>query len=119
MSISLFVVGAMYFVTSAKTCTMMIEVSSEQWISQLFTIYRVLLLCCSMCCYTAVVAAATVLVLPAAVRHRVPEGQVCCCFIESDPSVLFLFIHTRFIFDGTPGQCCCVAFTASICLHPR
>ena len=115
MSISLFVVGAMYFVTSAKTCTMMIEVSSEQWISQLFTIYRVLLLCCSMCCYTAVVAAVAVPLLPAAVRHRVPEGQFWLWFNESDPSVFFLFIQTQF---KHPWQYC-VAFTASFCLHLR
>ena len=40
--------------------------------------------------YTAnFVAAAAVLLLPAAVRHRVPDGQIWCWFIESDPSVLF------------------------------
>ena len=72
----------------------------------------------ALCCYTAVVASA----------------ECCCCFlllfvivctmakfcwlIESDPSVFFLFIQTRFSFDGTPWQYC-VAFTASICLYPR
>ena len=25
-----------------------------------------------------------------AVRHRVPDGQICCCFIKSDPSDVFL-----------------------------
>ena len=29
------------------------------------------LCCCSVCCYTAVVAVA--------VRHRVPDGEICCC----------------------------------------
>ena len=45
--------------------------------------------------YTAVVAAA-VLLLPAAVCHRVPDGQIWCWFVESDPSVFFLFNQTRF-----------------------
>ena len=39
------------------------------------------------------------LLLLAAVRHRVPDGQIWCWFIESDPSVFFLFIQTRLIFD--------------------
>ena len=33
----------------------------------------------------------------AAVRHRVPDGKICCWFIESDPSVFFLFTQTRLI----------------------
>ena len=49
--------------------------------------------CCSVCRYTIIAAAATVLLLPAAVRHRVPDGQICCWIIESDPSVSFLFIQ--------------------------
>ena len=65
-----------------------------------------LLYCC--CCYSS-----------SAVRHRVPDGQICCWFIESHHSVFFLFIQTRFILDGTPWQSYCVAFSASICLHPR
>ena len=44
---------------------------------------------------TAVVGAA-VLLLPAAVRHRVPDGQICCWFIESDPGVLFLLFQSSF-----------------------
>ena len=44
------------------------------------------------------------LLLPAAVRHRVPDDQICCWFIEYDPSVLFLFIQTRFIFDVPLGS---------------
>ena len=55
------------------------------------------------------------LLLPAAVRHRVPNVQICCWFVESDPSVFFLFIQRRFIFDRPPWQYCCVAFTALIC----
>ena len=38
---------------------------------------------------TAIAAAAAALLLPAAVRHRVPDSQICCWFIESDPSVFF------------------------------
>ena len=52
-----------------------------------------------VCCYAAVaavVAAAAVLLLPAAVCHRVPDGQIWCWFVESDPSVFFLFNQTRF-----------------------
>ena len=52
--------------------------------------------CCSVCSCTDV-AAATVLLLPAAIRHRVPDGQICCWFIDSDPSVFFIFNQTRFI----------------------
>ena len=62
--------------------------------------YRVLLLpllLLLLCCYTAVVAAVAVLLLPAAVRHRGPDGQICFWFIESDPSVFFLFNQTKFI----------------------
>ena len=32
------------------------------------------------------------------------------------PVFTFLFVHTRFVFYGTPWQYC-VAFTASICLY--
>ena len=45
-----------------------------------------------MWCCTAVVAAAA-----AAVVHRVPDGKNCCGFNESDSSVFFLSIQTRFI----------------------
>ena len=31
----------------------------------------------------------------AAVRHRMPDGQISYWFIESDPSVFFLFVQTR------------------------
>ena len=72
---------------------------------------------CVVTC-TAVVPAAAVLLLPAAVRHRVlPDDKFCCWFVESDPSVFFLFIQTRFLFDVPLGST--VAFTASICLHSR
>ena len=71
----------MYFVTSVKISTMMMEVSSEQSRSQLYMhAYRVqlpLLLLLLLCViYAAVVAAAAVLLLPAAVRHRVSDGQM-------------------------------------------
>ena len=69
-------VGATCFVTSTKTCTMMTKVLSEQTRSQFYMHTECCgrRCCCSVCCYTAVVAAAAVLVLPAAVRHRVPGG---------------------------------------------
>ena len=35
-------------------------------------------------------------VVAAAVRHRVSDGNHCCWFIESDSSVFFLVIQTRF-----------------------
>ena len=56
----------------------------------------------ALCCYTAVVAAAA-----AAVRHRLPDAQFFCWFTESDPSVFFLFIRTRFIFDAPPLAVLC------------
>ena len=45
-----------------------------------------------LCCYPAVLLLLQVTVLPlaAAVRHRVPDGKMCCWFIEYDPSVFFL-----------------------------
>ena len=46
--------------------------------------------CCSVCCYADAVAAA-VLLLPAAVRHRVPDDKIYCWFIESYPSVFIDF----------------------------
>ena len=63
--------------------------------------------CCRcMCCYAAVVAAAAVLL--AAVRRRVPDGKICCWFIEADFSVL-LFYFSSFKHDFV-----FYAFTASI-----
>ena len=58
----------------------------------------------ALCCYIAVVAAATDLLLPAAVRHCVPDGKICCWFIESDPSVFFLFIQTQFTLNAPLGS---------------
>ena len=54
------------------------------------------------------------LLLLAAVRRRVPDGKICCWFIESDSSVFFLFIQTRYILNVLLGST--VAFTASIFL---
>ena len=53
------------------------------------------------------------LLLPAAVRHRVPDAEISCWFIESDPSERYN------ILDVPLGStyCCCVAFIASIRLH--
>ena len=86
---------------------MMIEVSSEQSRSQLYIHTERCCRCCSffVCSYTAVVAAAAaVLLLAAAVRRRVPDGQICCWFIESNATVLHLFIQTRFIFHVPLGS---------------
>ena len=85
------------FATSVNICTMMIEVSSKLSSSQfdMHTECCCCCCCCSVSCYTAVaVAAAAVLLFPAAVRHRVPDGQICCWFIESDHSVLLLSNQT-------------------------
>ena len=57
------------------------------------------------------------LLLAAAVRHRVREGKICCWCIESDASVSFLLIQTNLVFIVPLGST--VAFTASICSHPR
>ena len=51
-----------------------------------------------LCCYTAV-AAAAVLLLAAAARHGVPDGNICCRFIASNPSVFFLLFIQRDFFD--------------------
>ena len=37
-------------------------------------------------------------------RHREPDGQICCWFIEFDPSVFLLFTQTRFVFDVPLGS---------------
>ena len=63
------------------------------------------------------VAAAAVVLLPDDVCHRVPDGKFCYWLNESDSSVLFLFIQTRFSFNVPHDST--VAFTASICLRPR
>ena len=69
-------------------CTMMIEESSEQSRSQFYMHTECRChcchCCCVVCCYTAVVvlAAAAVLLLPADVRHRVQDGQICRWSIE-------------------------------------
>ena len=111
-------VGVLYLVISQKICTNMIEVSSKQSRSHFYVCMHTecccRCCCCSVSCYIAV-AAAAVLLFPAAVRHRVPDGQIWCWFVESDPSVLFFFIQTRF-FLCTPWQYC-IAFTVSICLR--
>ena len=87
-----FVVGAMCFVTSVKICTMMIEVLSDQSRCQFYIHTECCCCCCccccAVCCNTAVGDAAALLLLPATgVRHRVPDGQICCWFTESDPSI--------------------------------
>ena len=46
-----------------------------------------------------------------AIRHRVPDDQIYCWFIESDPSVFSP--HSKAIYfecTRTPWQYCCVAF---------
>ena len=49
----------------------------------------------ALCCSTADLAAAALPLVRAAVRRRVPDGHICCWFIETDLSVFFLFIQTR------------------------
>ena len=87
-------------------CTMMIEVSSEQPTRQFYMHTDCSCCRCSVCCYPAVVTAAPVLLLPAAVGHRVPDGQIYCWFIGPDSSVLFRFFQTRFISDIPIGSTC-------------
>ena len=104
---------------NTKICTMMIEVSSEQSRSQfyMYTECCCRCYCCSVCCYSAV-AAAAVLLIPAAVRHRVPDGK----FVAGSLNLIPVFTFSSFkrdIFYGTPWQSYCFAFKASICLHPR
>ena len=112
----------MYFVISAKVCTMMSEMSSEQSRSQLYIIYICLqsaaaaaALCVALLLLWLLAAAA--MLFPTAVRHRVPDGQIWCWFIEYDLSVFFLFIQTRFFFYPPPGST--VSPLVSIGLHPR
>ena len=67
----------------------------------------------SLCIQSAAAAAGALcvamLLLAAAVRHGVPDGKICCWFIEADPSVFFIFIQTFFFFVPLGGT---VAFTA-------
>ena len=63
----------------------------------------VLIYFCCLCgfvyCYPAI-AVAAVLLLAAAVLHRVPGDTILLLWFDaSDSSVLFLFIQTRFIFN--------------------
>ena len=60
------------------------------------------------------------LLLADAVRHCVPDVQMCCWFIGSDSSVFFLLIQTWLSFKVPLGSIL-VAFTASILpiRHPR
>ena len=106
MPISLFLLSApCILLPECKICTMMTEESSEQSRFQFYIyIYRVLLpllpllplllrcvllYCC--CCSSSTAASCCCC-------NRVPDGQIWCWFIESEPSVFFLFIQTRFIF---------------------
>ena len=68
-----------------------------------------------LCIYAYRVLLPLLLLLLAAVRHRVPDGKIVCWFIESGSSVFFLFTQTRFTFNVLLGST--VAFTASICLY--
>ena len=81
---------SLFLCSSVKVCTIMIEVSSKQSRSQLYMHTECCCCrcccCCSVRCYT--VAAAAVPLLPAAVRHRVPDGQICW-FVESVPVFSF------------------------------
>ena len=70
-----------------------------------------------LCCYAMLLLLLQLLLLllAAAVPHRVADGKICCWFIASDSSVLFLSIQTLFIFNVHLGSD--VAFAASICLQ--
>ena len=76
--------------------------------------YRVLLPLC-VAILPVVSAASAVLLLPGAVRHRVPDGKICCWFIESDPSVFFSF--KRDLLLMYPWEYC--RFSGLDLLHPR
>ena len=98
-----------YFVTSVKICTMMIEMSSKQSISQLHTVYYIYYI------YICIQSAAAGAAMCVAILLLLLQKQCCCflllfvivcriakiwcCFIEPHPSVVFLFIQTLFIFD--------------------
>ena len=56
----------------------------------------------------------------AAIRYREPDGNICCWSIESDSSVFFLFIQTRFIFNAVLGSTCCRIYGLDLpVVHPR
>ena len=60
-----------------------------------------------VCCYTAVVAGVAVLLLPAAVRHRVPDGKNVAGSLNLIP--VFFSLHSNAIyFLYTPWQYCCI-----------
>ena len=63
--------------------------------------------CCCYCCSVLLYCCCCCSSGSAAVRHRVPDGKNGCWLIESDLSVFFLFIQSRFIFQCTPWQYCC------------
>ena len=59
--------------------------------------------CCAaallMCCYTVVVAAA--------VRHRVPDGKICCCgSLHLIPVFFFLLFKHTLLIEKTWQYCC-------------
>ena len=69
----------------------------------------------AVCCYTVVAAAAAA--ASCCCSSPCAGWQICCWFIASDSTVLFLFFQRRFSFNLPLDST--VAFTASIFLHPR
>ena len=49
--------------------------------------------CCSVCCYTALL-----LLHAAAVRHRVPDGKICCCSSLHLVQMFFSLHHSHTIY---------------------
>ena len=124
-----FVVGSMSLVSTVKTS---IEVSCEQPTSQLcIDAYRVLVLLLPLlCCYIIVLGggggssggggvAVAVLLLPAAVRHRVPGGHVGAGSLNLIP--LFSFSSSYRDFVCTPWLYYFVSHLRSrfAFIHPR
>ena len=110
-----------YFIASYITCCPKREealeiynVISEVLVLDLLVVYKIqysswmylyipamYFCCCSvLCSYTTAVAAAV------AVRHRVPDGKICCCgSLHLIPVVLSLHSNTNY-FQCTPWQYC-------------
>ena len=78
----------LYCTTSHLACIYAYKVLLPLPLPLLLPLPLPLLLLFCMCCYSAVVAAAP------AVRQRVPDGKICCWFVESDPS-LYLSLHSN------------------------
>ena len=118
-----FFVGAMFFPTSVRIC-MMIEVSSEQSGSQFYMHTECCCRCCCCCCCSVL--------LYCYCCCRSSAAASCCCssscagrskFVAGSSSLMpvFSFHSNAIFFFDVPllSALYCVAFTASIYLHPR